>query len=226
MTIAASTSEEHGLDLLTDKDLLVYSVGISTGGIAEIRMTEMNPARRIIATTIDDPGLNFAREQIVDRHLEGRIEIRLEDVAEPLPYDANHFDYIYARLVLHYLARDKLVEALSELYRALKPGGKIFIVVRSDKCDHAHMPDSVYGPVTELTEYTETDPVRGIIRLKRHFFSEDDLAAYFEKAGFTMSSVTAYDEHLFKDFKREALDTRVDNVVELVEQKLSANRHG
>lgn len=45
-----SISENNGIATLNDSDLEIYSVGISTGGIAEIRMAELNPQRRVIAT--------------------------------------------------------------------------------------------------------------------------------------------------------------------------------
>jgi SAM-dependent methyltransferase len=131
MEPARSISEEHGIALLSRKDLAVYSVGISTGGSAEIRMAKGNPSRHIIATTIDREGLDFAVQCIHQHGLDSRIEAKFEDVSQPLPYPNGTFDYIYARLVLHYLARAELEIALRELHRVLKPSGKLFIVVRS-----------------------------------------------------------------------------------------------
>jgi SAM-dependent methyltransferase len=210
-----SLSENHGLEELAPDDLNVYSVGISTGGIAEMRMAEV-PLRRIIATTIDQRGLNFAQQQITDAGLNDQIELKLEDAAEQLPYEDGHFDFIYARLVLHYLPKDLLTFSLSSLHRILKPGGKFFAVVRSDKCEHAHMADSVYDPETKLTEYTENDTEGNTFRLRRHFFSEHEFASYVMAAGFKISHVTSFDEHLYKDFMRTIPDTRTDNLVELL----------
>lgn len=218
MTTEFSQSENHGLEQLGVNDLNVYSVGISTGGIAEMRMAEL-PLRRIVATTLDERGLSFAVEQITDAGLNGQIELKLEDVAEQLPYADDHFDFIYARLVLHYLPKHKLTFALSSLHRVLKPGARFFAVVRSDECEHAHMTDSVYDPETELTEYTENDDAGNTFRLRRHFFSEKEFAAYVEAAGFAISHVKSFDEHLYKDFMRTIPDTRTDNLVELLATK-------
>jgi ubiquinone/menaquinone biosynthesis C-methylase UbiE len=209
-----STTENHGIGQLTDEDLIVYSVGISTGGIAEMRMAEL-PSRQIIATTIDHNGLRFAQEQIDQADLSDQIELKLEDVAEQIQYPDNYFDYIYARLVLHYLPRVKLEIALSSLQRVLKPGGRLYAVVRSNKCEHALLPDSIYDPETELTEYTESDTSGNTFRLRRHFFSEKEFAKYVEAAGFTINSVTNLDEHLFKDFMRTVPATQTDNLIEL-----------
>lgn len=59
-----STSEERGLAQIRGTDLTIFSPGISTAGFAEIRMAKQNPNRKIIATTIDKEGLNFARDII------------------------------------------------------------------------------------------------------------------------------------------------------------------
>lgn len=42
-----STSEERGLTLLRNTDLMVFSPGISTAGFAEIRMAKANSDRKI-----------------------------------------------------------------------------------------------------------------------------------------------------------------------------------
>ena len=101
MNIQGSQSEDNGIALLTNNDRNVYSVGISTGGVAEIRMAEANLERHIVATTIDEEGVAFAQKFIQEKHLERQIEVKMEDVTTPLSYDDDHFDYIYARLVLH-----------------------------------------------------------------------------------------------------------------------------
>lgn len=213
--MAFSESENHGIDLLTEDDLSVYSVGISTGGAAEIRMAE-HPKRTIVATTIDQAGLDYARGKIVGEGLSDRIELRLEDVSELLPYEQGYFDFIYARLVLHYLPKNSLEFALSGLHRILKTDGKLFIVVRSDTCAHATMADSTYDPVTGLTEYTETGLDGSALRLKRHFFSIAQLEGVVQKAGFSVEYTTRFDEQLYKDFSRTTLDTRTDNLIELL----------
>lgn len=218
MNVNYSPSEENGLNQLCPDDLRVYSVGISTGGIAEMRMAEYS-SRHIIATTIDERGIEFATAQIEAANLAGRVELKLEDAAEPLPYVDGYFDFVYARLVLHYLPKDKLIFALASLHRVLKPGGKLYTVVRSDRCDHAHMEDSTYDPLTELTEYTENDQDGNIFRLRRHFFSEEELAEYVQSAGFTVGHTSRYDERLYKDFMRTVLSDQTDNLVEVLAVK-------
>lgn len=220
MNIQASISEDHGIATLAETDLEVYSVGISTGGVAEIRMAEANPKRHIIATTIDEQGVAFAKQYIAEQHLEAQIEAKIEDVAKPLPYDDNHFDYIYARLVLHYLPKDTLVSTLNELYRILKPGGRFFVVVRSTKCPDATRKDAVFDPKTNLTSCTDIDKETGKAHsYSRFFHTEESISTYVNEAGFNVSYVKSYDEHLFVDFMRTVRSPKLDNVIELLATK-------
>ena len=217
MDIKASISEDHGIAVLTDDDLRVYSVGISTGGVAEIRMAEANPKRHIIATTIDKEGVEFARKHVARKHLEGQIEAKIEDIAKPLPYSDGHFDYIYARLVLHYLPQDKLVAALAELHRVLKPGGKLFVVVRSTKCPDATRKEAHFDPITKLTTCTFTDTKTGKTHsYSRYFHTEQSISEHVARAGFDVLYTKAFDERLYVDFMRTELSPKTDNVIELL----------
>src|SRR5690242_1918513 len=92
-----SQSENNGLACLQEKDLKIYSVGISTGGVAEIRMAKNFPQRSIIATTLDHKGAVFARKHIEEGGMQKQIEVKLEDVAKVLAYSDASFDFVYAR---------------------------------------------------------------------------------------------------------------------------------
>jgi ubiquinone/menaquinone biosynthesis C-methylase UbiE len=220
MDIKASTSEDNGIAALSDTDLLVYSVGISTGGVAEIRMAQANHKRHIVATTVDKKGLAFAQNYIAERNLGGQIEAKIEDIAAPLPYPDNHFDYVYARLVLHYLSKNKLVAALAELHRVLKPGGKLYVVVRSPDCPDATRPESQFDPATNLTTCTVTDDKTGkTYTYSRYFHTEQSIREYITEAGFDVSYIKTYDEHLYVDFMRTELAPATDNVIELLATK-------
>lgn len=218
MNVQSSTSEDQGVALLTDSDLLVYSVGISTGGVAEIRIAEADPKRHIIATTIDAEGAAFARSCVAEEHLEDRIEVKIEDIAQPLPYGDSFFDCIYARLVLHYLPKDKLQTALAELYRTLKPGGKLFVVVRSTQCPDAQSPNATLDPETHLTTYREEKEGK-VNEYSRFFHTEDSIGGFVKDAGFRVVYLKSYDEHLFVDFMRTVRSPKMDNVIELLAEK-------
>jgi predicted O-methyltransferase YrrM len=86
-----STSEENGIKILTPYDKKIYSVGISTGGVAEIRMLADHSERHIISTTIDAKGAEFAKRQVDNMGLTNRIEIKIEDVSPTLTLSSRVF---------------------------------------------------------------------------------------------------------------------------------------
>lgn len=220
MDIKASTSEDHGIELLTNSDKNILSVGISTGGVAEIRMATGDPERHIVATTIDGKGLAFAEKYIAEQGLDKQIETKVEDVSEPLSYADESFDYVYARLVLHYLPKEKLESTLLELHRVLKTGGKLYVVVRSTKCPDATAEGAQYDPQTHLTTHTAIDKkTGGTYSYSRYFHTEESIRDYVTAAGFTVEYVKSYDEQLYVDFMRTELSDNTDNVIELLATK-------
>lgn len=210
-----SFSENNGIANLKNDDLQIYSIGISTGGIAEMRMAELNPQRIVIATTLDAKGADFAREQIEAKGLSKQVIVKIEDVSKPLPYEDCSFDFIYARLVLHYLPKIELLQALDELHRVLKKNGKIFIVVRSLKCYEATFENAIHDPITGLTTYTSNDGSS----YSRFFHSENSIQEYLKSMGFTIQHVNSYEEQLCIDFQRTQLSPYIDPLIEVVSLK-------
>lgn len=219
MNTSTSISEEHGLAALPKDALSVYSVGISTAGIAEIRMAQANPKRSIIASTIDEQGVADSKTKVKEQGLSDRIELKLEDVSKKLPYNDNSFDYIYARLVLHYLTKQQLGESLAELYRILKPGGKLFIVVRSTKNIDANERATDYDDRTGLTTYTTRPNTELAVVRKRFFHTPESIAGYTQEAGFEITHSEQYDERLFHDYARTIQAEHSDNLIEVIATK-------
>lgn len=210
-----SLSENNSLSVLTDEDLRVYSIGISTGGVAEMRMASLHPQRHVIATTIDLGGAKFAKKYIDEKGLSKQVDIKIEDVTQPLPYDDDFFDFIYARLVLHYLTRDQLTQALKELHRIMKNGGKLFVVVRSTQCDEASGKNAKHDPQTGLTTYTTSTKSS----YSRYFHTENSICEYLLKTGFSIKHVNSYKEQLYVDFQRTKPASQVDTLIEVVSYK-------
>lgn len=205
--------------LLSDEDRRIYSVGISTGGIAEMRMAASNAKRHIIATTIDPDGALFAEQQIEHAGLVSQIEIRMEDVAKPLSYADGYFDFIYARLVLHYLPKDALLGALNELFRILRPGGRIFVVVRSEECPEARGQNAILDVNTGMTTYISHGH-----SFSRYFHTEESIQQHLKAAGFQIKQVKSYKEQLCVDFQRLQLAAQVDVLIEVLAAKSSDKR--
>lgn len=213
-----SKSEDAGIAVMPANAERVYSVGISTGGIAEMRMAELNPNRHIIATTLDKEGAAFAEKLVREQGFTDQIEIKLEDIAKELSYEDGYFDYIYARLVLHYLPKAELRTALQGLHRVLRSDGKLFVVVRSTKCPDATREGAVYDSETGLTTCTVNEGSKHYT-YSRYFHTEESISGGLEEAGFAVQSVKSYDEQLYKDFMRTQLSDYTDNVVEVVVTK-------
>lgn len=209
-----SLSERRGLELLTPADKQIYSVGISTAGLAEVRMAQESAERHIIATTIDAIGLNGVEQLIESHDLKKQIEAKLEDVRKPLSYGDETFDFIYARLVLHYLSKQQLEAALRELYRVLKKGGKLFVVVRSTECIEQDLlpPD----PQSGLSTYTLNGKT-----LKRYFHTPESITRFLKEARFDVLHTKTYEERLCSDFGRTQLSPRPDALIEVFCSKLS-----
>lgn len=212
-----SRSENDGLAAITENDLLVLSIGISTGGAAEIRMLRSNPKRHIIATTLDEDGIESVREKVRRMGLSNHIELRLEDIsAENLAYEDEMFDFVYARLVLHYLSAQKLETALGSLHRIIKPGGKLFVVVRStDSPELQESPHVSYDETTCLTTYQSPSGTFAT----RYFHTVESISAALETNGFRLEAISKFDEKLSPDFERNSGIWVLNNVIEVLAKK-------
>lgn len=212
-----SLSEDHGIAAVPVGTKQIYSVGISTGGIAEIRMAQGYPQVHIIASTVDNEGVEFARNLIAEHSLTPRIRIKLEDVTKTLPYPDGHFDYVYARLVLHYLTKQQMDLALAELLRVLRPSGSLFVVVRTTRCDAAHREGSSYDPTTGITTYPFIIKATGEKSWrKRYFQSEQSISDHLTKSGFKVAKISSYNELLYDDFMRTIPGTTPQDVIEIL----------
>ncbi|MFZ3301659.1 MAG: class I SAM-dependent methyltransferase [Microgenomates group bacterium] len=208
-----SISEENGLLKLRSTDNIIFSPGISTAGFAEIRMVKDNPDRKVIATTVDQKGLEFANETIKKLGYEKQIETRLEDLSKEWNYPENYFDFIYARLVLQYLSSQDLDKVLAWFYSSLKSGGLLFVVVRSVK--NVSSKDQVikFDSLTKMTTYKDGDMAGGIAI--RYFHTPETMTVHMSKAGFIMNEIKEYKERLSKDFMRKKLSDDENHLIEV-----------
>lgn len=199
-----SKSEENGINLITANDLNILSIGISTAGSAEIKMAEKNRNSHIIATTIDKEGLNYTKNIIEQYGLSERIEIKLEDVSEKMPYNGEFFDFIYARLVLHYLDNENLRKALKEIKRVMKKHGRLYIVVRSRDEWEAKLEGATYDENTGITKYPQYDTLGTdkVEYLYRRLHTVDSLSSFLVEEGFDIKYIKEYKEQSYKDYKR------------------------
>lgn len=214
-----STSEARGLALMEENDLVIFSPGISTGGFAEINMARENSRRKIIATTIDENGLQYAREVIDAMKINDQIQTRLEDLRDGERYLPESFDFIYARLVLHYLSAQDLDKVLTNFHRILKPQGKLFIVVRSVK-NIEEQGVNIFDENTKLTTIPHYNSSGEIASLEiRYFHTPKSIFVHLTRAGFSIKHIEEYQEQLYKDFMRKELAPKFDHLLEVLATK-------
>lgn len=216
-----SISETNGIDLVSKEDRKILSIGISTSGNAEIEMIQKNPNVHITATTIDKEGLEITRKIVVENNLEEKITLKLEDITEPTNYKDNSFDYVYARLVLHYLDNEQLRKSLKEIYRILKENGKFFVVVRSVNAWEAKLDGTTYDEKTGLTKHPDirTYNTPNVKYCYRRLHSEESIKEFLEEANFKVTSIKTYDEILSPDYNREKMNEKASELIEVIAQK-------
>lgn len=212
-----SRSEEDGLRLIRDTDRAVLSVGISTGGVAEMRMIADHPDRTVTATTLDEEGARAVKEKIKNAGKIHQVEVRVENIADPNMQDADEtYDYIYARLVLHYLSKQELPVGLANMMRVLRPGGRVFVVVRSTKCEELRPENIVsYDTQTELTTYRTPS---GSVAVRR-FHTIDSITDAIRQAGFVIDDACQFDEDLSPSFNRDNGVWVTNNLIEVAAHK-------
>lgn len=153
--------------------------------------------------------------------LSGRIHARIEDITRPMLYDDKSFDFIYTRLILHYLTRQELDRTLKELYRILKPKGMIFIVVRSKKDWETNQPKAVYNDNTCMLTYPILDSSMEYTQKKtsRYFHSPHTISSHLKSAGFNIRYTKEYKEQIFYDYMRTAPVPKLSSIIELLADK-------
>ena len=211
-----SISEEHGINLIKDKDKNILSIGISTAGSAEIEMARKNPNSHIIATTIDNKGLEFTKRILREEGL------KIEDISEKLSYTDNYFDFIYARLVLHYLNNIQLEKALSEIYRVMKENSKFFIAVRSLDEWEAKLEGSTFDKETGFTKYPDIKTIgtNNVRYIYRRLHSKDSIEQFLLKAGFKIDYIQEYEEYLYRDYERIDINPKPNKIIEVCASKI------
>ena len=107
----------------------ILDIATGTGDLA-ILMAQTN-AGKIIGLDISAGMLELGKKKILDKNLSSRIEMVLAD-SENMPFEDNYFDAITVAFgVRNFQNLDK---GLKEMFRVLKPGGKL-VVLEFSKAD-------------------------------------------------------------------------------------------
>lgn len=106
----------------TDKPLKILEIGSGPGVITR-RLCDIYPNASIICLELDEDFVNYSKS-VLPENLKGRVSILQGDITEA-KLEENTYDIVYARLVLQHVHGVDV--ALQNIYRVLKPGGKVLI---------------------------------------------------------------------------------------------------
>ena len=109
--------------LQSDQPKLILDIATGTGDFA-IESLRLNPDK-VIGVDISSGMLEVGREKLKKRKLDDRIELLLGD-SEGLEFSENKFDAVIVAFGVRNF--EHLEEGLSDMFRVLKPGGKVVIL--------------------------------------------------------------------------------------------------
>ncbi len=111
-------------ELKNDKPKFILDVATGTGDFAFEALKILKP-EKIIGVDISQGMLDVADQKITKRGLNHQFEVRLAD-SERLPFDVNDFDAVTVAYGVRNF--ENLENGLADIYRVLRPGGKVVIL--------------------------------------------------------------------------------------------------
>ena len=120
----------------------VLDVGSSNGYLAS-RLAAAGPAIRVTGVDPSEPAIGYAR-----RHARPGMTFTV-GVAQRLPLPDASFDVVTCTLALHHIPRRQRPAALAEMYRVIKPGGRL---LTADMGPLLHFRGGDAGPDLDGTE--------------------------------------------------------------------------
>lgn len=103
----------------------VLEVGCGTGELTIAAKDRAGSTGRVYGIDASPEMIAFARNKCASANLD--IEFRNEPI-EALSFADSTFDVVLSSLMMHHLPDDVKRKGLAEVYRVLKPGGRLFIL--------------------------------------------------------------------------------------------------
>lgn len=119
----------------------VLDVGCGTGTLALAARERVGAAGAVFG--VDNGSEMVARAREKARHAGSPVSFEIAP-AQALPFDAARFDVVLCTLVLHHLPAAGRAEAIAEMRRVLRPGGRLLVV------DLAHA-EGVWAALNPIT---------------------------------------------------------------------------
>jgi len=100
----------------------VLDVGSGTGTMS-IMIKQVHATAEVVGLDGDSQILEIARSKAQNLGIEIRFD---QGMAFDLPYPNESFDVVLTSMMLHHLSRDDKQTTAQEMYRVLRPGGRLF----------------------------------------------------------------------------------------------------
>lgn len=143
----------------------VLDVSCGTGALALLAKEQVGPEGRVHGIDASEEMISYARKKAARTELAVAFDVA---PAQQLPFDDASFDVVLNTLALHHLPKPSRYEALREIGRVLKPGGRAVIV-----------------------DFGESNkPIHGLFGLLRHRHGSvppDEISTAMRSAGFEIS---------------------------------------
>jgi ubiquinone/menaquinone biosynthesis C-methylase UbiE len=156
----------------------VLELGFGTGNEVLELAGLVGPAGAVAGIDVSPGMLQVAHEKLAERKPAAAVELTVGD-ARRLPYPDESFDAVYTSFTLELFPEDDVTLVLAEVWRVLKPGGRVAVV----------------SMATPKGSEPNTLLERGYVWMHRHFphivdCRPIDPAAVVSAAGFTVASET------------------------------------
>jgi len=164
----------------------VLDLAGGTGDLAERLAARVGPTGEVVVADINASMLNHGRDRLLDHGIAGSVEFVQAD-AEHLPFPDAGFDLITIAFGLRNVT-DKQA-ALNEMYRVLKPGGRVLVLEFSKPVAPGLKPlYDFYSfrilPLMGRAVARDADSYRYLAESIRMHPGQDELKTMLEQAGF------------------------------------------
>lgn len=103
----------------------VLDVGCGTGDLTMAAKAVTGPTGEVYGTDASPEMIDLARRKATRTGVDVTFQI---DLIENMTFPDNQFDVVLSSLMMHHLPDDLKREGLAQIYRVLKPGGRLLIV--------------------------------------------------------------------------------------------------
>jgi demethylmenaquinone methyltransferase/2-methoxy-6-polyprenyl-1,4-benzoquinol methylase len=168
---------------------LILDVATGTGDLA-IEALKLHPDK-VIGIDLSEQMLEMGREKIARKKLDSYIELKKGD-SEHLRFESNIFDAVTVAFGVRNF--EHLQEGINEMYRVLKPGGRIAVLEFSRPKSFPfkqiyHLYFNYVLPLWGRILSNSKNAYTYLPESVKHFPEGTDFTAYLERAGFTHTHV-------------------------------------